>query len=121
MAGLNCGTPSTIAFETLRDIADVFISIPDIYAKVALKLYQAPLGNDPKIESCETGAAGLAGYLALVFSPDLSEVRKFLKLSKESRILLINAEGNTDPVMNDKIMHEKLFMPWEKNFVEGEN
>ena len=117
MAGLNCGTPSTIAFKTLQELGDVFISIPDIYAKIALKLYQDPLGKDPKIESCETGAAGLAGYLALVFSDELSEVRRFLKLSKNSRILLINTEGNTDPVMNDIIMNEKLVLPWDTNFV----
>jgi diaminopropionate ammonia-lyase len=119
MAGLNCGTPSTLAFETLRKLADVFISIPDDNAKIALKLLQNPIERDPGIESCETGAAGLAGYLAVIYSPELSGVRNFLKLSKKSRILLINTEGNTDPVMNAKIMSEKIVFPWDKNFVNN--
>jgi diaminopropionate ammonia-lyase len=114
MAGLNCGTPSAIAFETLRNLADVYISIPDVYAKIALKIFQNPVGKDPKTESCETGAAGLAGYLALIYSPELAEVRSFLKISGKSRILLINTEGNTDPEMNAKIMSENLEFPWEK-------
>jgi diaminopropionate ammonia-lyase len=115
MAGLNCGTPSMAAFDILRNTVDVFISISDDYARLALRILQDPLPGDPAIESCETGAAGLAGMLAVIFSRELSEVKKHLQLNHESRILLINTEGNTDPEMNAIIMTEKTILPWNSN------
>lgn len=114
MAGLNCGTPSFIAFDVLKNLADVFISISDNFAKLSLKILQNPLKGDLPIESCETGAAGLAGFLAVNYSPDLDQVRKLLNISNQSRIMVINTEGNTDPEMNSKIMAENLHLPWDK-------
>lgn len=114
MAGLNCGTPSLIAFEILMRHADAFISVSDNFAKSALKILQSPLADDHNIESCETGAAGLAGFLAVQYSSDLSELKKFLNISEKSRVLLINTEGNTDPEMNSFIMGENLSMPWDQ-------
>lgn len=114
MAGLNCGTSSLLAFERLRKHADVFISIPDSYAKSAIKILQNPLHGDQLVETCETGSAGLAGFLAVQYSADLSEVREYLSISDQSKILIINTEGNTDPEMNALIMSENLSMPWEK-------
>ncbi len=70
MAGLNCGSPSLLAWEVLSHTVNVFFSIPDIRAKKAIKLLNNPPGNDHSIKTCESGAAGLAGL-------DLRKTKKY--------------------------------------------
>jgi threonine dehydratase len=38
MAGLNCGTPSTLGFDILKNTADLFLAVDDYFAKWAMKL-----------------------------------------------------------------------------------
>lgn len=101
MAGLNCGTLSTLAWEVLKDAADGVLAIPDDYARQAMRRLARPVatpsGADPMIVSGESGAAGLAGLLALMADPDLAEARARLGLDPSSRVLLFNTEGDTDP------------------------
>jgi diaminopropionate ammonia-lyase len=56
MAGLNCGTLSSIAWPILRDGLTAAISVPDDRAAEAMRMLAAN-----GIESGESGAAGLAG------------------------------------------------------------
>jgi diaminopropionate ammonia-lyase len=97
MAGLNCGSPSLIAWNILKSTIDVFLSIPDHYSLKAMHHMKYPLGDDPKIETCESGAAGLGALLALMELDELSELRKVLNVNNETRFLVINTEGITDP------------------------
>jgi diaminopropionate ammonia-lyase len=98
MAGLNCGTPSLIAWPLMRDRFDAFISIEDEFAVKAVRKYFRPAANDPQLISGESGAAGLGALLAIARSPDLEKYRHELNLSPNSRLLLLNTEGDTDPV-----------------------
>ncbi|MBN2350449.1 MAG: diaminopropionate ammonia-lyase [Bacteroidales bacterium] len=97
MAGLNCGTPSKIAWTILSQGIDIFISISDDYAVQAMKILAFPEGNDAKILSGESGAAGLGGLLAITSDKNLKNVLKELNLNSNSRILIFNTEGITDP------------------------
>ncbi|UCC45672.1 MAG: diaminopropionate ammonia-lyase [Candidatus Zixiibacteriota bacterium] len=97
MAGLNCATPSLTAWPIIRNGADAFLSISDRYAEEAMKLYYSPRGGDLRIISGESGAAGLAGLLAILNDATLTHVRETLGLGRSSRILVINTEGATDP------------------------
>lgn len=97
MAGLNCGTPSMKAWEIIQDLTRAFISIPDEWTEKALRLLCCPEGKDPHIKSCESGAAGLAGLMALYSCEDLYRVRHELGISRKSSFLVINSEGITDP------------------------
>lgn len=97
MAGLNCGTPSLLAWPIVRDGIDFFLSVGDEYARNAMRILYCPKGEDPAIISGESGAAGLAGLLALLSEESLSEARERLGINGRSRILLINTEGDTDP------------------------
>jgi len=99
MAGLNCGTPSLAAWEIISDLAHAFITVDDSYSVEALKIL-----HTSGIKSCESGAAGLGGMLALLNSSKISPVMKVLHLDQNSRFLLFNTEGITDPVMHDKIV-----------------
>lgn len=59
MAGLNCGTPSVIAFDSNLHGCDALVTIDDAFAEDAVRLLHAD-----GIDAGESGAAGLAGLLA---------------------------------------------------------
>jgi diaminopropionate ammonia-lyase len=98
MAGLNCGIPSPLAWPIVRDAVPFFLAMGDTYAEQAMRRYFHPLGTDPRIVSGESGSSGLAALLALTTSEKLAGVRSQLPLNQNSRVLLINTEGDTDPV-----------------------
>jgi diaminopropionate ammonia-lyase len=98
MAGLNCGAVSLTAWPVVRRGVELFLTVEDRWAEAALRLLARPREGDPPIVAGETGAAGLAGLLALLQAPELAAARDFLKLGSHSRVLVINTEGATDPV-----------------------
>jgi diaminopropionate ammonia-lyase len=104
MAGLNCGVPSPLAWPIVRDAYPFFLAVGDAYAEQAMRRYHQPLKGDPQVISGESGSSGLAALLALTTSPKLAEVRARLPLGRSSRVLLINTEGDTDPVNFRKIV-----------------
>ena len=59
MAGLNCGTPSEVAFESNLFGYDCLVTVDDSFAEEAVRLLRAD-----GIDAGESGAAGLAGLLA---------------------------------------------------------
>ena len=89
MAGLACGEPSLIAWQELERGAAAFMAIPDAAAVDAMRRLAA-LG----VVAGESGGAGLAGLLRL--GP---EAREALGLGPDSRVLLFNTEGATDPAL----------------------
>lgn len=97
MAGLNCGTPSTLAFSILSREVNGAFAIPDLYSEEAMRCYYHPTGKDPRIEAGESGAAGLAGLLALLKDPELRKLKSKLGIDASTRVLLFNTEGITDP------------------------
>jgi diaminopropionate ammonia-lyase len=107
MAGLNCGTPSKVALEILKNGTDAFLLISDAYAIDAIKYLNAPLPGDAYIAAGESGAAGLGGLIAMMRDPHLRKLKDFIGLSSESNVLLFNTETVTNPVLLDKIMNNK--------------
>ena len=99
MAGLNCGIPSPIAWPIIRDGMHLFLAVTDNYAEDAMRAYYKE-----NVTSGESGASGLAGLLALCRDTGLKEAKEKIRLNESSRILLINTEGDTDPVNYKKIV-----------------
>ena len=97
MSGLNCGTPSQLAWKILKDGVDLFLAIPDDYAIKAMQNLYFPFRNDTQIFAGESGAAGLGGLTALAYEDSLEEVKKKIGLNRQSRVLIFNTEGVTDP------------------------
>ena len=106
MAGLACGDPSPIAWEILNEDADAFIIVPDYVAAKGMRMYATPLNGDPFIISGESGAVTLGAFASIMQYPELKELKDALGLNKDSQVLFINTEGNTDPVHFRQIIWE---------------
>ncbi len=98
MAGLACGDPSPIAWDILQNTADIFCQVPDYIAARGMRIYSCPLHGDPFIISGESGAVTLGALYSILTEQDNDDLKRALKLDSHSRVLLINTEGNTDPV-----------------------
>ncbi len=107
MAGLNCGIPSLISWPVLRNYADCFMLIDDDDARAAMRIFYYPEGEDRRIVSGESGAAGLGGLLKLLREPAASLVKRKLEINSDTKVLLINTEGDTDKRSFRKIVKRK--------------
>lgn len=109
MAGLNCGEPNTIGWNILRDYSDMYISCPDYVSARAMRILANPLNGDPKVVSGESGAVGL-GILSLILEEDgLKEIAEKLNINKDSKILVISTEGDTDPENYKRIVWDGAY------------
>lgn len=90
MAGLNCGTPSHVAWPRVAAGIDVFITVSDDQAREAMRLF-ASAG----IESGESGAASLAGAVQAAAAG---------MLGSDDRVLLLSTEGATDPAAYQRVV-----------------
>jgi diaminopropionate ammonia-lyase len=85
MAGLNCGTPSSIAWPYLVAGIDAAVTVPDTAAALAVAdLAVAGLDSGP------CGAATLAGARAVLLEPDR---RAALALGEDAVVVLCSTEG----------------------------
>ena len=92
MVGLNCGTPSPVAWPVLSRGIDLFVAIEDERAREAMRLLAAE-----GIVSGESGASGLGGLLDVLTGPSSDGARRSLGADGGSTILVISTEGATDP------------------------
>jgi diaminopropionate ammonia-lyase len=100
MAGLNCGTPSSVAWPAMQQGMDAFVAVPDERAVAAMRALA-----DDGIVSGESGAAGVAGLLALC---DDSAARTRLGLDRDAEVLAISTEGATDPASWERWVGRRL-------------
>jgi diaminopropionate ammonia-lyase len=90
MAGLNCGTPSSVAWPSLRTRINAAVTVSDGDAAEAMRLLAAA-----GIAAGATGAAATAGATLLLGSR--APKRAELGLDRDSTVLLLVTEGVTDP------------------------
>lgn len=96
MAGLNCGSPCTVAWEILRDYGSYALRCGDDAAKLGMR----KLGQYGVV-SGESGAAGVGAFLEL--AKNLAQ-KETLRIGPESCLLFFSTEGNTDPVSYKEII-----------------
>ena len=89
MAGLNCGSPCTVAWDILRDYGSYALECGDNAAKLGMCTLRR-FG----IVSGESGASGIGAFLELARSP---EQKAKLGIGPDAKILFFSTEGNTDP------------------------
>lgn len=109
MAGLACGEPSILAWPILKDYADVFISCQDYVAAQGMRILAAPLGNDRAVIAGESGAAGIGAASEILRHNKYKELKKQLKLDKNSKILFFNTEGDTDQENYKKVIWDGCY------------
>lgn len=97
MAGLSCGTVSSVAWPVLQSGLDACIAITDDECAEAVRTLAQPESGDPSILAGESGACGLAALNAILRQEEFRPVRDGLRLGPQTRVLLINTEGTSDP------------------------
>ena len=93
MVGLNCGTPSPVAWPVVSRGVDWFVAIDDDWAKRAMCSLA-----DAGVVAGETGAAALGGFTALSVGPDCVSRRLAAGIDATATVLVLCTEGATDPV-----------------------
>ena len=89
MSGLNCGTPSRLAWPYLRDGLDAAVAVANYEAAVAardLAGYGIPAGP--------CGGAALAGVRAALTGEGAQERRAALALDADATVVLLSTEGS---------------------------
>jgi diaminopropionate ammonia-lyase len=95
MAGLNCGTPSLVAWPIVSRGFHAVAAIDDERARRGMRLLA-----DAGVVAGETGAAGVGGLLELRGSESAAS----LGLTDGARVLVLCTEGATDPEAYEAIV-----------------
>jgi diaminopropionate ammonia-lyase len=104
MAGLRCGEVSLTAWPVIERAVDAFVSIEDGYTERVMRILAHPSEGDTLVTAGASGACGLAGLLAITEDESFSLVREACGLNAQSRVLAINTEGATDPVLYEQVI-----------------
>ena len=91
MEGLNCGTPSLVAWPTLRDGLDAVLEIDDASALRAVRTLAAD-----GLAVGECSGVALAAAEELLTGPESATHRLRLSLPTDASVLLFATEGVTD-------------------------
>lgn len=122
MAGLACGKTSPLAWRFLQTSVDFFMLINDSQAVNAMKKLARGSDDDIPIVAGESGAAGMAGFLAL---DDLQ--RKVMNINDQSHLVFFNTEGATAPTIYADLVgktHTEILdsqITWLKNITAETN
>jgi diaminopropionate ammonia-lyase len=93
MAGLDCATPSAVAWPTLRDGLAGAIAVTDAETHQAMRDLAA---HGLTIGDC--GAATLAGLRVIANAEDGATLRAAVALDSSTTVLCVGTEGASDPV-----------------------
>ena len=109
MAGLACGEPCSVGWKVLDACAENFLSVPDCIAAKGMRVLGNPVGEDARVISGESGAV-TAGLVAEVMQKEnLRQLRDKLHLNRDSVVLCISTEGDTDRENYRRIVWDGLY------------
>ena len=103
MGGMSCGEVSLVPWEILKNSVKYCISLPDDDIANTMKLLGNASFSDNKIIAGENSAPGV---ISLITSCVDEKIKKKLGLNKDSNILLIGCEGDTDQMMYQKLISQ---------------
>jgi diaminopropionate ammonia-lyase len=104
MGGMSCGEVSLVPWEILKNSVKYCISLPDDdIAKTMRLLGNASFSNE-KIIAGENSAPGV---ISLITSCENEKIKNKLQINKDSNILVIGCEGDTDQEMYQKLVSQK--------------
>ncbi len=104
MGGMSCGEVSLVPWEILKNSVKYCISLPDDDIAKTMRLLGNASFSDEKIVAGENSAPGV---ISLIASCEDEKIKNKLELNKESNVLLIGCEGDTDQKMYQKLINQK--------------
>tara|TARA_S200000501_G_scaffold293483_1_gene279105 strand:- start:793 stop:1920 length:1128 start_codon:yes stop_codon:yes gene_type:complete len=103
MGGMSCGEVSLVPWEILKNSVRYCISLPDDDIAKTMKLLANAGFGDDKIIAGENSAPGV---ISLITSCEDVKIKEKIQLNKESNVLLIGCEGDTDAEMYQKLINQ---------------
>ncbi len=103
MGGMSCGEVSLVPWEILKNSVKYCISLPDDDIAKTMKL----LGNaNFSNEKIIAGENSTPGVISLISSCENEKIKEKIQLNKNSNVLLIGCEGDTDKEMYQKLINQ---------------
>ena len=93
MGGMSCGEVSLVPWEILKNSVKYCISLPDDDIAKTMKLLGNANFSDEKIIAGENSTPGV---ISLISSCENEKIKEKMQLNKNSNVLLIGCEGDTD-------------------------
>ena len=103
MGGMSCGEVSLVPWEILKNSIKYCISLPDDDIAKTMKLLGNGSFSYKKIIAGENSAPGV---ISLISCCEDEKIKEKLKLNKDSNILLIGCEGDTDQAMYQRLINQ---------------
>lgn len=105
MGGLRCGEVSPLAFAMAAPHVAGYVTIDDAWGACALRMMARPPDVSlTRVEAGLSGAAALAGLMALSSGADAAHACEALGLTGKSTAVVIASEGVTDPPLWARLM-----------------
>ncbi len=101
MGCLSCAEASTSGWRILDAGATAFVAIEDVWAIAAMKVMARGDDEQRSVVLGESGAAGLAGLMAIASD---ESAREQIGLERSSRVLLFGTEGANDPERYEELV-----------------
>ena len=104
MAGLNCASPCTIAWDIIKQCASYAFACNDAVTEHGMRILADPATGEKPVVAGESGAvtAGLLDHL--LKDEKYQDLKKEMGLDENAVVLLINTEGDTDPDNYKKVL-----------------
>jgi diaminopropionate ammonia-lyase len=103
MGGMSCGEVSLVPWEILKNSVKYFIILPDDDIAKTMKLLGNANFSDEKIIAGENSTPGV---ISLISSCENEKIKEKMQLNKNSNVLLIGCEGDTDKEMYQKLINQ---------------
>ena len=103
MGGMSCGEVSLVPWEILKNSVKYCISLPDDDIAKTMKLLGNASFSKEKIIAGENSAPGV---ISLIAGCEDEKVKEKIGLDKDSNVMLIGCEGDTDQTMYQKLINQ---------------
>ena len=103
MGGMSCGEVSLVPWEILKNSVKYCISLPDDDIAKTMKLLGNASFSEEKIIAGENSAPGV---ISLIASCEDEKIKEKIGLNKNSNVMLIGCEGDTDQTMYQKLINQ---------------
>ena len=102
MGGMSCGEVSLVPWQILKNSVNYCVTVSDDYISKTVKFLANCEFGDEKIIGGECSTPGIISLIGLCNDVD---IRKKIKLNKDSNILLFGCEGDADEELYKKLLN----------------